>query len=118
MFNHERLPVCPLTMTQLRQTDLAADKLLKVCGVTVAHHFNCGNCVRDSAEIVSGELYCSYLNTAGTYRISSRPVVLRLRRFLACASLFLTLFCASPAKLDAETPPAEEPKGVLLLYHG
>ena len=116
MFNHERLPVCPLTMTQLRQTDLAADKLLKVCGVTVAHHFNCGNCVRDSAEIVSGELYCSYLNTAGTYRLSSRPAVLRLRGLLAAASLFLTLFCASPAKLDAETPPAEQPKGVLLLY--
>ena len=70
-------------MTQLRQTDLAADKLLKVCGVTVAHHFNCGNCVRDSAEIVSGELYCSYLNTAGTYRLSSCPAVLRLRGFLA-----------------------------------
>ena len=48
--------------------------------------------------------------------ISSRPAVLRLRRFLAGASLFLTLFCASPAKLDAETPPAEQPKGVLLLY--
>ena len=43
-------------------------------------------------------------------------VVLRLRRFLACASLFLTFFCASPAELDAETPRAEEPKGVLLLY--
>src|SRR5271154_3246086 len=47
--------------------------------------------------------------------ISSRLAVLWPRRFFACASLFLTLFCASPAKLDAETPPAE-PKGVLLLY--
>jgi PAS domain S-box-containing protein len=48
--------------------------------------------------------------------ISRRLIVLRLRRFLACAWLFLILFCASRAKLDAETPPAEEPKGVLLLF--
>ena len=43
-------------------------------------------------------------------------IVLRLRRFLACASLFLTFVSASPAELRAETPHAEEPKGVLLLY--
>ena len=42
--------------------------------------------------------------------------MLRLRRFLAGASLLLILFCASPAKLDAETPQTEQPKGVLLLY--
>jgi PAS domain S-box-containing protein len=46
----------------------------------------------------------------------SRLYALRLRRFLACSSLFLALFCASLAELDAETPHAEEPKGVLLLY--
>jgi hypothetical protein len=40
----------------------------------------------------------------------------RLRRLLACSSLFLALFGASLAELDAETPHAEEPKGVLLLY--
>ncbi len=46
----------------------------------------------------------------------SRLFVLRLRRFLACASLFLAFCCASPAELNAETPHAEEPKGVLVLY--
>ena len=44
------------------------------------------------------------------------PVVLRLGRFLACASLFLTFLCASTAGLAPQTPQAEEPKGVLLLY--
>ena len=46
----------------------------------------------------------------------SRLFVLQLRRFLACASLFLAFCCASPAQLNAETPHAEEPKGVLVLY--
>ena len=48
--------------------------------------------------------------------ISRGPVVLRLGRFLACASLFLTFLCASTAGLAPQTPRAEEPKGVLLLY--
>ena len=52
----------------------------------------------------------------GSPGISSRLVVLRRRRSLARASLFLILFCARAVKLDAETPAAEEPKGVLLLY--
>ena len=56
------------------------------------------------------------INEYGIQGISSCPAVLRRRRFLAGASLFLILFCAPPAKLDAETPPAEQPKGVLLLY--
>jgi hypothetical protein len=34
----------------------------------------------------------------------------------ACSSLSPAPFCAPPAKLDPETPRAEEPKGVLLLY--
>jgi hypothetical protein len=34
----------------------------------------------------------------------------------ACSSLSPAPFCAPLAKLDPETPRAEEPKGVLLLY--
>jgi PAS domain S-box-containing protein len=49
-------------------------------------------------------------------KVSGQLIQARLRRLLACSSLSLALFGASLAELDAETPHAEEPKGVLLLY--
>jgi PAS domain S-box-containing protein len=46
----------------------------------------------------------------------SRPFVPRLRGLLACSSLFLAFCCVSPPGLGVETPHAQEPKGVLILY--
>src|SRR5271154_2837408 len=42
--------------------ELAADQLLKVCRVTVAHYLNLRKCVRNTAQIVAGELHGSGSN--------------------------------------------------------
>jgi PAS domain S-box-containing protein len=49
--------------------------------------------------------------------VASALVVLRTRRFFECVSLVLILnFCAFATEPSADTPPAAEPKRVLLIY--
>ena len=71
---------------------------------------------RSTCTCTTAQAIVIVISEYGIPGISRRLVVLRLRRLSAGASLFLTLFCASPAKLNPETPPPEQPKGVLLLY--